>query len=305
MDKVPEEDEEAVFLWENGLFANEEPVVVAVPDMTVIAREKAIDVVFAFGKHRIVCPCLHEAGAHISARVWRGGLLLASVIESRSSEILLENSSLLEVGCGRGLVGMLAKALGGERLECTLTDCDDRVLLALRGMAHVAHFLWEEDMPENSGVTVRHWSDAYRATADIPALDKDAQFDVILAAECLYFACQEDPLAHAICRRLRRTNPKAVALAVVQRRGDDGGFQLVRFRSLLQAAGLTVEQSEGPWPWSELLRKHVHQAAPGQEGLELGYTMHEIGDPVLLTIRWPLRGVGKGGASEFGSRAKE
>jgi predicted nicotinamide N-methyase len=287
-DAAHDADEEAAFLWQNGLFANEEPAVAAAPaspPLEPIAKEKGMDVVFVFGDHRVVCPRLEEASAHISARVWRGGLLLASFIDSHR-EILTQNATVLEVGCGRGLVGMLAKALAGHLLVM-LTDCDDRALVVLRPLANVAHFVWEEDLPENVGMTVRHWSDVYRAEREIPPLAKDAQFDVILAAECLYFACQEDPLAHAICRRLKKGNPKAVALAVVQRRGDDAGFQLERFRGLLLAAGLEVEQSDGPWQWGELLRKHVH-LIPGQEGLELGQTMHEVGDPALLIIRWPL-----------------
>jgi hypothetical protein len=48
----------------------------------------------------------------------------------------------------------------------TLTDCDDRVLLVLKRMENermkVRHFLWEVDSPENEGVQVHHWSDAYK-----------------------------------------------------------------------------------------------------------------------------------------------
>ncbi len=283
-----EDDGEAVFLWENGLFANEETSSPAPVPECKVASEKDMDVVFSFGAHRIFVPRSHADSAYISARIWRGSLLMASHLFSNPA-LLTNCTSLLELGCGRGLTGLLAKAVGGVDLACLLTDCDDRALQPLCSLANVAHFLWENDVPANRSVEVRHWSDAYRTPESAPRLGEDLQFDVLVASDCLYFACQEEPLAEVFLRRLDRVSVTAVALAVVQKRGSDGGFQLIRFRELLTEGGMSVEESEGPWPWPQLLQDHV-RGWPGQEALDLAFTVHEVGDPVLLTVRWTRHG---------------
>jgi hypothetical protein len=51
----------------------------------------------------------------------------------------------------------------------------------------------------------RHWSDAYRNERYAP-LQPDAQFDYIIASDCLYFASQEKPLLAVLqvhCARAR------------------------------------------------------------------------------------------------------
>eukprot|EP00391_Amoebophrya_sp_Ameob2_P010909 CAMPEP_0178987960 /NCGR_PEP_ID=MMETSP0795-20121207/3556_1 /TAXON_ID=88552 /ORGANISM="Amoebophrya sp., Strain Ameob2" /LENGTH=585 /DNA_ID=CAMNT_0020679203 /DNA_START=457 /DNA_END=2214 /DNA_ORIENTATION=+ len=82
--------------------------------------------------------------------------------------------------------------------------------------------------------SVRHWSNAYRTTADeIPALPADKQCDVMLISDCLYFSSQEDPLVAVLRRRLRR--PHGQALILIQERSS-GGVQMERFVEKLLAA---------------------------------------------------------------------
>lgn len=162
---------------------------------------------FRFGDLEVVLPPAQEV--NMAQCVWKGALLTAAFVGGQLEEIsapptlFASGSEVLEIGCGRGLVGLVAAARGASRV--VLTDCDDRVLSLLdrhsstsSSVVSVAHLLWEQDLWEESigaeGTPQRHWSDAYR-NEDIRALPYGQQFDVVIGCECLYFPSQEAPLA--------------------------------------------------------------------------------------------------------------
>jgi hypothetical protein len=117
-------------------------------------------------------------GTAIGQKTWTGALLLAralvaEVAVARSSDacanFCVEGKSCLELGCGTGLAGLTAIALGCK--NCTFTDCSLPTLCDLRASvtlvpaarqvrAHIRRHVWESDCPDNIGKKVRHWSNA-------------------------------------------------------------------------------------------------------------------------------------------------
>ena len=65
--------------------------------------------------------CDEKVPAGLGTCVWEGGLALLRVLELSPS--LVKGKSVLELGCGTGLVGLAAAAAGAERVCLT-----DRVL---------------------------------------------------------------------------------------------------------------------------------------------------------------------------------
>eukprot|EP00927_Polykrikos_kofoidii_P006441 TRINITY_DN12605_c0_g1_i2.p1 TRINITY_DN12605_c0_g1~~TRINITY_DN12605_c0_g1_i2.p1 ORF type:complete len:666 (-),score=91.93 TRINITY_DN12605_c0_g1_i2:295-2214(-) len=94
--------------------------------------------------------------------------------------------------------------------------------------------------PKNSR-TVRHWSDVYSLPQHrfAQVLSTHEKFDIIIAADCLYFPSQENPLLAVLTRRLRVATG-SIALVIVQTRSN-GGFQVKRFIASLEDAGLAVK----------------------------------------------------------------
>ena len=101
--------------------------------------------------------------------LWRGATALASALEGED----VAGGTVLELGAGCGLPGLLAAKLGASRVF--LTDKDPVVLEALR-FSVAANFL------ENVAVAPLAYGD------DAPAVD------LVLAADALYLTCQVAPL---------------------------------------------------------------------------------------------------------------
>ena len=157
---------DAEMIFQNGLFFDEAPslapsVVSAAPKPP---SDRNASVEFRFDAAKVVVdPSDEDHGFQsVSNRIWRGSLLVASLIHSRP--IALRGKDELELGCGRGLVGLVCGALGAAK--SVLSDCDDRPLKALLRHAsdkvQIRHFVWESDIPDNFGRPTRHWSNAHR-----------------------------------------------------------------------------------------------------------------------------------------------
>ena len=58
----------------------------------------------------------------IGATVWDAGLVLSKYFEA-NSKTLIENKSVLEIGSGTGLVGMVCAKLGAKSVLFTDKDC--------------------------------------------------------------------------------------------------------------------------------------------------------------------------------------
>jgi len=287
---------------------------------------------FRFGNAQIALPAEEAMESSISSEIWRGSLLTAAMMaglsvdehpvaqlpEQASSECafvpvrllpppvsyVLKATScprrwndldVLELGCGRGLPGVVAVAFGARHV--VLTDCDDRALVGLEhvllqpkdsaGTHRLNHLLWEQDANDEVAdpllpyERVRHWSDRH-STSRFASLPFGEQFDLVIASDCLYFESQEVPLAAALRCRVRK--PDGVALVVVQTRAN-GGFQVVRLTAELQDSGFDVVHEQGPWDWETMLDRHVY-SVPGQERAEVARTANEVGDLHVLTVVW-------------------
>ena len=267
---------------------------------------------FSFDKVSVILP--PASGCNISEQIWKGSLLCAARMAALRTAIaetdapdsplkpMFLDKDVLEIGCGRALVGLLAAQSGARSV--TLTDCDDRALEPLQQatagnpMIRVRHFLWQEDQREEEQEAertrnifrvqepLRHWRDAYRREDLYAELNAEEAFDLVVASDCLYFTCQEAPLVSVLRRRVRR--PHGVGIIVVQTRGNNG-FHGVRFMKALEESGFDVHVSVGPWEWDGLMKRHVH-SVPGQEGLTLSKTDHEVGEPMYMTVRWRCQG---------------
>lgn len=249
----------------------------------VIQDEAREPIRFVFGDAHVSVPSPSERDewGSISLKIWSGSFLVASQL----SADMLRGATVLELGCGRALAGLAAAKLGAKRV--VMTDCDDRALRLLLPAAagaeniDICHFLWETDEKrELEGLEAcapRHWSDAYRCN-QIPDLDVQQKYDLILASDCLYFSSQELPLAAVLRTRMQR--PHGRAIICHQRRGD-GAFLLSRLQASLADSGMHVQLAEGPWQWPELLDKHLVS-----KEFKLAYCVHDNGPHCMLQVTW-------------------
>ena len=297
----------------------------------------ATSVEFCFGSIRMPMHAnsdeVTKLQGHISALVWRSSLLASSIIcgctsipkldnagnreifsrifgNSDSVECRLQACDVLELGCGRALVGKVCSKLGASSV--VLTDCDDRALGRLRlefggkdtgsgGQecpCEMYHLLWEREqcdadlaalgpIPDSSvapQLPIRHWADAYRLADDFPYLNPSAQFDFVIASDCLYFHVQEEPLAAALHRRLRK--PDGIGMILVETRGN-GAFQLERFLQLLQRKGFgTVLSDSGPWDFDLLVQQHIRRNSLDKNAPCVATTGHEQNGPHVILVSW-------------------
>ena len=275
---------------------------------------------------------------HISALIWRSSLLASSIICGFTSIPVLDKQSaedsgnhkklsgifgnsgrdhrwlhacdVLELGCGRALVGKVCQRLGSNRV--VLTDCDDRALQRLkseiRGDSQSAqkcscelyHLLWEREHSDDDRASlvavhgadsfeaphlpIRHWADAYRLADEFPYLDSASRFDFVIASDCLYFHVQEEPLAATIHRRLKK--PDGIGMILVETRGN-GAFQLERFLQLLRSKGFaTVICDSGPWDFDLLVQRHVEKDLLAMDAPCVATTGHEQNGPHVILVSW-------------------
>jgi predicted nicotinamide N-methyase len=143
------------------------------------------------------------------AHLWSGALVLAAAMPHGAR-------SVLELGCGLGLPGLVA-ARGGGRV--TFVDREPIALSFVRASAAL------NDIPA---------VDVVAADVLTPALD--GRFELVLAAELLYDRAAFGPLAGAIARHLA---PGGRALLA-----DAGRIDTAAFYTELEAAGLRWRSRE-------------------------------------------------------------
>jgi predicted nicotinamide N-methyase len=300
----------------------------------------ATSVEFCFGSIRMPMHAnsdeVTKLQGHISALVWRSSLLASSIIcgctsipkldntgnreifskifgNSDSVQRRLQGCDVLELGCGRALVGKVCSKLGASSV--VLTDCDDRALKRLKlefegkdtgsggkeCPCEMYHLLWEREQCDADlaalasipgsyssvppqQLPIRHWADAYRLADDFPYLNPSAQFDFVIASDCLYFHVQEEPLAAALHRRLKK--PDGIGMILVETRGN-GAFQLGRFLQLLQRKGFgTVLSDSGPWDFDVLVQEHIRRVSLDEDAPCVATTGHEQNGPHVILVSW-------------------
>mmetsp|Transcript_44722 Transcript_44722/g.140830 ORF Transcript_44722/g.140830 Transcript_44722/m.140830 type:complete len:244 (-) Transcript_44722:425-1156(-) len=173
------------------------------------------DVSFTFGDFTVTLVAgPANPGRTLSMIIWRGSLVMArAMLAMFSRGELGSDRTVLELGAGRGLCGLLAHQMGSS--VCT-TDCSydgmvallPSALLALAGPAAVGYkwgetggelelrrHLWESDLPRSPGRGApRHWSThpacAFGPAGRCPDLEPELTYDVLIASDCLYFTSQ-------------------------------------------------------------------------------------------------------------------
>lgn len=151
-------------------------------------------------------------------RVWRAAIValqyLLKVDDHRHSE---ERKSMLELGCGLGVPGMVLHLLKGY--DTTLTDMDSLVSQLNGNLEKNADVL---DLTRIRAAAL-DWS-VEGAQELLESHGGDTAFDLVLNCDCIYeplygrsweklFLCQEE---------LLRRNPKTLMITSIERRNHDG-----------------------------------------------------------------------------------
>lgn len=124
------------------------------------------------------------------AQLWPGARVLAGFVAERVAEHTVPASvRTLELGCGLGLTGLVAAALG---LNVTLSDYDEDALAfaehnaALNGISNLQFQMLDWTAP----------------AADLQTLFAGHGFDLLLAADALYEARNHAPVARCLAALL-------------------------------------------------------------------------------------------------------
>jgi predicted nicotinamide N-methyase len=184
-----------------------------------------------------------DLNQELGCRLWTAGLILCEHIRSAQrtvrnyAEIYFPNlqwKRVLEIGAGLGACGFTAAANGADHV--VITECGPqsvarlvqtceiyRSLVKSNDNVTIRRHLWEEDMEyinakeeKRSMEIVRHWS-KYGQVVDVPTLDFEATFDIVLGSDLLYFSSQEQPLLSVLRLRLRRNKDSAAVLLQTMR----------------------------------------------------------------------------------------
>lgn len=152
------------------------------------------------------------------AELWPSAIGLARYLDR---EMSLRDKHVLELGCGLGLLGVVA-ARAGARVLCTDYEAD-----ALAFARHNAR--------QNGCRSIRHRLVDWRR----PALKR--RYDVILASDVIYEARNFGPLVALLQRYLARGGCAFFA--------DPGRLNAVPFFALLRHRGLTYHHVTEPVEW--------------------------------------------------------
>jgi 2-polyprenyl-3-methyl-5-hydroxy-6-metoxy-1,4-benzoquinol methylase len=198
----------------------------------------------------------------IASALVSGCLTLKEGQESNpaAASTALVGKEVLEVGCGRGLAGIVAGNCGARRV--VHSDCDDRCLADIAQMALdseqycIRHHLWEQDQAReeegHSNTKIRHCSDSHR-NENMLEMESDVQFDLVIAADCLYFSSQEEPLASVLRQRVRK--PDGYAVICMQPRHENS-FMFARFIQHLRDSGFAIHHTD-EFDWLTLMNSGV------------------------------------------------
>lgn len=107
--------------------------------------------------------------------VWQAGEVLARLLVSPEYAALVAGRRVLDLGCGTGIVGLAAAALGAE--EVCLTDAGPLALAEHNLRANVL---------EVAGTRVSATELSFGDPRQIAALRRDGPFDLIVAADTLF-----------------------------------------------------------------------------------------------------------------------
>ena len=145
--------------------------------------------------------CGEEVPGRTGTRIWSSSAILADHMISKRSEF--EGRSVLELGAGPGVCGLIAVQLGSN---VTMTDFDPKVLTLL--MKNIRSNLLETDACDRVHTHRLDWSDESTYISE--------QFDVLIASDVLYW---EEHIGWLVTTINFHLKPTGQCLMVVAGRG--------------------------------------------------------------------------------------
>eukprot|EP00434_Breviolum_minutum_P038147 symbB.v1.2.033830.t1/scaffold4258.1/size42288/2 len=155
-------------------------------------------------------PIDSQEHADTGSSVWDGAVALAKVLERQP--FLVQNRKVLEVGAGRGLVGLAAWALGASMWVTDLAYTLEAMHQAWHSTSSAAGSQVVEDLPKLEMAEL-DWSRASEFFEQRP----DLEVEVILAADVVWLMELVEPLADALSTAAQFC-PKVEILVVHQTR---------------------------------------------------------------------------------------
>jgi len=173
------------------------------------------------------------AGAQwAGTRVWHAAICGTLYLQNNYASHVLAESSLLELGCGLGVPGMIASKYLGTKYVL-LTDQESIMSQLLKNLqTNDFHFCGnkEDDTPRNTVIQAEplDWS-----RSGVQSLVKDKQsflsnnsgsFDIVLNCDCIYEPLYGSSwkLLVEVLEECLRQNPDCICLTSVERRAADG-----------------------------------------------------------------------------------
>ena len=238
-----------------------------------------------------------DSSEGLGCRLWTAALMLLGYLRRQQEPDLFANKRVLEIGAGLGVGGFAAAANGAAHV--TIGECSPRSLSRLeqtlqtyqKNTPHennnitICRHLWEEDLEyleaqaeERPMDNINHWS-KHGHSVQVPTLDYQDIFDVVIGSDLLYFSSQEQPLLAALRVHLKR-NGVAVILQTMRTNN------ICVFGRFVEAARLYFDVNVVDVTAEELCGNHLHLASetPHTTGYKLVTLQHHVagGDGEVL-----------------------
>lgn len=133
------------------------------------------------------------------AEIWPSAIALSEYILDNRNDF--SDKKILEIGCGLGLVGIAATAVGGDVL---FTDYDDYAL-------EYTQINYKRNFKRDAAVKMMDWREAHA----------EGSYDIILGADILYEKRWLAPVLNVIGKKL---NPRGTAIIAEPNRTVAGEF---------------------------------------------------------------------------------
>lgn len=157
--------------------------------------------------------------------MWHAAICAVKYLQDQYSQQLKNGDSLLELGCGLGVPGMIAHAALGAQNVC-LTDQDSIMSQLFKNI--------ETNFPDTKETQIKalplNWSrdgihDLLEKTGQ-----RDSGFDIVLNCDCVYEPLygKSWELLVEVMEECLRINPNTIMLTSVERRNFDGIDEFVQ-----------------------------------------------------------------------------
>eukprot|EP00416_Gambierdiscus_australes_P043287 CAMPEP_0171101066 /NCGR_PEP_ID=MMETSP0766_2-20121228/53885_1 /TAXON_ID=439317 /ORGANISM="Gambierdiscus australes, Strain CAWD 149" /LENGTH=308 /DNA_ID=CAMNT_0011561023 /DNA_START=136 /DNA_END=1062 /DNA_ORIENTATION=+ len=205
------------------------------------------------GERKLLRPEGEQVHGDTGRSVWDGAVALSKVLEHNTQ--LIEGRRVLELGAGRGIVGLSASLLGARRvtltdLEYCLETLQEGVLLnglAGESCAHDASALREGPNVSSISVAELDWSEPEKFFL---RRDGEKAYDVVLAADVVWLLELVEPLVRTF-RTICENSSAAEVLVVHQTRSRTveaaflAAMATASFEVMWELKGGSLDASEG------------------------------------------------------------